>query len=1552
MNEFQSGGGTAVAERPQTTPNSIELPDINIQARGELVPKSLRKESRHTIANESDNTSIPLLTPKDLPGTFDAEAQVRIIPQLEKDFAYYSRTHDLEVNTERTELLQGYVNKMFDDAPEVQTRVVIMNKGKQASAFIYGDGTIFINQALINRLDSIDEVVAVLAHEVNHYRNNTSAYLFRLNSGQRLGAEWFHEAAADDTTPHLLEKVGLNSTALAPAIQKIAQGRRGDIAHMGDISRASSVMGIHRGTDFDTSNIAHTPLPETFHKDEVEELNSVLVKKAISSGNVKEFKALLPNLHPTDLNEIKDYIKNHFRQDDYKRIHKDELVTALTDHVIEKLEQDGYSTEQVNLYLSAWDRFQFRERMSDRIKSPEELLTLATNLQTYQDEGLLESMNQQVFLEKGMLLPEWINYYSLLENALDLPANERNHNSNWTTIQVDTFMDSLSAFNSLNLPDDSEYNRIKSHEITELVTRFIDNIYLNNLENTDIDLEQIDALFEELQVRNIQLDKRTFLGRYAFRHDEQGEIVQERYKEFYHIQEESDEKETEISVDDVDAFFDTFSHTLDPKEYYSYIATLRYHFKRKNMTSEQVADYADRFFSRINTQTFSSTKDVSQFLETCTDTPANEQLSAEQQAINDTLIKFNLKLLAGVWLFKEDSKEFYDYVKKTMESSGIDLQALSTNQILNLTQTLFLPYAFQGYYHNRHFFFLAGDNDPRQVFPESGTRIGDRDEFLKLPFISELTKRTQHVQVDNLADFHEKMQENFLGAMNKWYRGDFTHVDIFDSTSNLYTLAAGGGFRKAFTELLERGVDTSQYEDLRICLDRYFPDMPQKKAWLRQLHKHHLTSESYSLDEKTQYLKQHFPEIGIEGMQIIGNQLKTIPQLRAFKEEMHQGFEESLKGSEELTKAALGEFISSMVQSYDTLFRTCQSQNSEEVTNQWAMQWLKFHMGSDENRSGVVYDDKIGKFKTTTLGVETFISFQDLITTLQNLSDEEKVFLAHQALTGSRGALNSKQDRKELGVLAVDAVGGTKNFSTATLQSACEQIAPEDAGLPLAQMFAKSLFSGLDSSKINIQKLKEAVNKSDSWDFRGNKFMDLPEQELLRVLTSETRPLLDFDYINDPNSLLGILYQQNNQLLDMSNERLDRLFRTSQERPVEQMQGEIRTIDAVITGAQAIGAPAVRGLQLGKQVQRFPDLVEARLQSVMDTNPGISKGLFMDNFLKQSERLPELQEFIENKLVTIDEYLGGGSLYTTFAATIHDEDGQFKKVAIKMLNPNAAAFVERTNMASQATFADVQTKYRKQYGKQAELSSMLMGTSSDWCMADINDQTFARDDEHFRDIVAQYNGSSNSETQFSTPKTFLSTPKIKIEEFAEGITLNKLLSTSDINPATKQEAVKAVSDFFAFQFQSPANQEGEYILHSDPHEGNYIIKLDDIGRVTDISVIDRNMYLHIPENDLHTFQMLRSGDSQQFFSAFVDKVLDNNNKKGFGRRRIKSAILARAAKEYASQRFSQVKNDAEYLRILFSSMTDNKLQVPLSYWLMIRNIQANKSLNEKIMIEA
>ena len=84
-------------------------------------------------------------------------------PLAIKTLNYISATRNIETTSDRVIELQKYVDLMTKDTIAQGAKVVIMQRGVEPEAFVVPDGTIFINQALINTLSSIDEIGGVLA---------------------------------------------------------------------------------------------------------------------------------------------------------------------------------------------------------------------------------------------------------------------------------------------------------------------------------------------------------------------------------------------------------------------------------------------------------------------------------------------------------------------------------------------------------------------------------------------------------------------------------------------------------------------------------------------------------------------------------------------------------------------------------------------------------------------------------------------------------------------------------------------------------------------------------------------------------------------------------------------------------------------------------------------------------------------------------------------------------------------------------------------------------------------------------------------------------------------------------------------------------------------------------------------------------------------------------------------------------------------------------------------------------------------------------------------
>ncbi|TAM35468.1 hypothetical protein EPN54_06130, partial [bacterium] len=149
--------------------------------------------------------------------------------------------------------LQKLLDKMAERGFPV-ARILVAIDGEEPLAFSIGQ-TVVINLALIMRLDTIDEVAAVLAHEQGHVEFNLARERGERKDGEHsfiedISAGRLQEHGADLVTTTKLAKLGLYSLALSDVLRKIAGGSsQQDIVHGSISNRIVSVIGYHRFHD-------------------------------------------------------------------------------------------------------------------------------------------------------------------------------------------------------------------------------------------------------------------------------------------------------------------------------------------------------------------------------------------------------------------------------------------------------------------------------------------------------------------------------------------------------------------------------------------------------------------------------------------------------------------------------------------------------------------------------------------------------------------------------------------------------------------------------------------------------------------------------------------------------------------------------------------------------------------------------------------------------------------------------------------------------------------------------------------------------------------------------------------------------------------------------------------------------------------------------------------------------------------------------------------------------------------------------------------------------
>lgn len=375
----------------------------------------------------------------------------------------------------------------------------------------------------------------------------------------------------------------------------------------------------------------------------------------------------------------------------------------------------------------------------------------------------------------------------------------------------------------------------------------------------------------------------------------------------------------------------------------------------------------------------------------------------------------------------------------------------------------------------------------------------------------------------------------------------------------------------------------------------------------------------------------------------------------------------------------------------------------------------------------------------------------------------------------------------------------------------------------------------------------------------------------------------------------------------------------------------------------------------------FSPAVDRRLARSLDRAAGLNKLLFWENILKlideaKAGRLnkgtnpTELVDFFERRMVSLDELLGRGSIYTTFAAKVLDEDGQPVDAVIKMLRPNPEVFIKASYQTTSDVFTEIEKTGSEKDKRLARMGNVFIDLAQKWCLADILDRTFPEDDDRFRTIVSAFDEQAG-EAIFQVPKRLMTCFYIKSETRAPGVTVNELLEDSSVRPELKRKTAKLVVDLFRRQLKQAV--EGIHLVHSDPHVGNYII--DTKGDDVKIGVVDRSMYLKLTPGQASAFEkLLSSGDYKSFVSSLVDQVLDYNKVISESvRKSTKDNILSTLTREYLSQklqslrRFSLNVDNFALLRKMLEEFDRAKLDIPLEMRLMIKSVESLRELQKR-----
>lgn len=612
-------------------------------------------------------------------------------------------------------------------------------------------------------------------------------------------------------------------------------------------------------------------------------------------------------------------------------------------------------------------------------------------------------------------------------------------------------------------------------------------------------------------------------------------------------------------------------------------------------------------------------------------------------------------------------------------------------------------------------------------------------------------------------------------------------------------------------------------------------------------------------------------------------------------------------------------------------------------------------MNVSEKNDTAPYDKNKEKFILNNEERVVFRTLSDSMLALKNLTPAQRFAIAHKALLDTGGALTNPKNKEILGKRLVESLGLSNGFVSSVLKAACLEADAKLIGFPTASMLGPLLFRAIDVNEVDLKEVSKGYIFRNQGDYVKLNTL-LSENEISNILRANTRGITLFGpkYQANPDSTVAKLCRESDLKYQQITDRLNALFNKTQNgetQPTE--KGEIdQATEAVIKGVEASGALGIRSLQLATQFGKLEPALEKRLSESLDSNSGLNKFLFWENLHKLAEEDPVIKSFLQR--IILHDYLGGGSLQTTYGATYRDDDGSEREVILKMKNPNVAAFIrESYSSAHKALEVVSNQRFAGKKAESAKTGMALMDLAQKWCLDDLNDTSFIKDDDLFRQTISKYNLQTESD-QFYAPERVFTHNKLKSEDLAPGKTVNKLLNDPDVNPETKKEIAQMLSKFFVYQFRGNSftdeYEKNYFLIHSDPHVGNYIADIS--GEKPKIGVIDRSLYLKLEDKDVDVLEKLMvKGNTTEFAESFIDRILDINKEKGLHRAAVKNKVFAKLLIDSAYQMARGGVDRFALMRTMLTEFSNSNMDVPLNLRLMIRNIGAFQELTKKYGVD-
>ena len=892
--------------------------------------------------------------------------------------------------------------------------------------------------------------------------------------------------------------------------------------------------------------------------------------------------------------------------------------------------------------------------------------------------------------------------------------------------------------------------------------------------------------------------------------------------------------------------------------------------------------------------------------------------------------------------------------------------------------------------------YLMTSTDGNHILVQN---ITDLERFNRLPLIQNLKNKIPNQSFSNWSDFHSGLNNIFkeysdlvVKGEERYFKGPSVSKDLF--SDNLVEVIFWAPMRAELQRLLtEKTIQVSDYPKIRDLLENYFPISSQKNELIRAIDFNYLQNEVVPIKDKIEFFVKNEKNLGIDGAILIAEQITTLEMWNKFFKENKNLCGEYLSGEKEAVGGLAIDWLSTKFigQKKDFIVQTVTNDSdiATLISTQLANEWLKTCNSDLKNKNTsalksevIKFDPSTNKFIVSKEGRKAFISYKDVIDELKNLPNEKKQAILIKALTDTDGLLLSPEGKTILQTRLTESLGLKTGFFYEALGAVIQNEDDknnEHAGLigaTTASMLTPFLFRALStesieyknilvekktdkteiSHQLNISQIK--VNNWSSEKILSPILPEVSSADLSQILNSSTQDLCLFGqvYQSQPNSELSQEAQKSNQYYYVILDKLSQQIKSKTEQIDDNLTIEAPlALEALIRAGES--SPVLnRVMQIIGQIIPIADPATAeRVNQTQDSTKGMEKIRFWYNLQLRAEKNKDFKNFLEKDLASLDNYLGGGSLFTTYGATTKEGE----KIVIKMLNPNAGYNVESFyNLSLTALEKMSQNPTSKKISRDIKFAKSLLSVAEEWCFNDINDQEYSQRDDKFRLIIDDFNQKSGTNIVEAPARKDHFADKsgaahIKIEALQKGVTLNKFLGKTNTSSDEKQQqrdSVETLLKFFDHQFDFSPTNDGNFIFHSDPHLGNYIIDINPITKGMKLGVIDRSMYLVLNNSEVKAFRLLKNNRGKKFIDQLVNLCLEKNEKIN---NEEKSLLKKNIKKQLTTEWFRQISagenNAISYLQTVLQEFASNpqEIKMPVKYWLMVRNITVMKNLKKK-----